>query len=297
VAKTWSLTPFFNELDLLEIRLAELDDVVDIHVIAEATRTYSGKRKPLYFREHEDRFAPWKDKIRYVVVDDMPDGNHTIPPRRLLRAAAGDHHWRRENHQRDALNRGIEGMTGEDKVLLSDLDEILKADVVREMEVRSPTLDQFGRRARLRPTVALHLYWLNWRWSELHTSPIASFVDGATMLTLGAQKVRLLPGAPYKPKKISGWHFSYMGGTEAIQHKLAMAAHQEVNKPAFNRLKWITECQQTGQDLFHRKGSMTSIPTDELPHYVGANLDRFEHMIGPALGEPAQPHPRIGPGL
>ena len=291
---TWSLCPFFNELDLLEIRLAELDDVVDIHVIAEATVTYSGRRKPLYFRENEDRFAPWKDKIRYIVVDDMPAGNRTVAPRQLLRAASGDHHWRRENHQRDALNRGIEGMAGEDKVLLSDLDEILYPEVIREVSVgNGPILDQFGRRARLRPTVSLHLYWLNWRWSKPHETPIACFVDGATLMTYGAQKVRMLPGTPYRPEQISGWHFSYMGGAEAIQHKLTMAAHQEVNKPSYNRMKWIIECQRTGKDLFRRHGSMTSIPTDELPRYVGANIDRFDHLIGPALDEPSQPQ-RIG---
>jgi hypothetical protein len=281
---TWSLTPFFNEVDLLEIRLATLDEVVDIHVIAEATKTYSGRHKSLYFRENEDRYAPWKDKIRYVVVDDMPGGRNTVAPRQLLRAASGDDNWRREHHQRDALRRGLEGMGPEDKVLLSDLDEILMPEVVDEIDTgKGPVLDQFGRLGRIRPSVSLHLYWLNWRWSLIHHTPIACLTNGAVMMTLGPQKVRALPGVPFDKGQVCGWHFSYMGGLTAIQNKLSLAAHQEVNKPAYNRAAWIRKCMQTGEDLFHRKGSMTSVGLDELPGYVGANLDRFDHMMGPKL--------------
>ena len=66
--RTWSLTSFFNELDVLEIRLAELDPVVDVFIIAEAAKTHSGEHKPLYFQENRERFAPWLDKIRHIVV-------------------------------------------------------------------------------------------------------------------------------------------------------------------------------------------------------------------------------------
>ena len=62
---------FFNELDLLEIRLNTLNDVVDRFVIAEATRTYMGKRKELLFERNRERYAAFADKIIYVVVDDL----------------------------------------------------------------------------------------------------------------------------------------------------------------------------------------------------------------------------------
>ena len=40
---------FFNELDLLEIRLNELNDIVDKFVIVECTETFSKNKKPLYY--------------------------------------------------------------------------------------------------------------------------------------------------------------------------------------------------------------------------------------------------------
>ena len=63
---------FFNELDVLEIRLAELDPLVDHFVIVEATRTFTAKPKPLYFADNRKRYDRYAHKIIHVVVDDLP---------------------------------------------------------------------------------------------------------------------------------------------------------------------------------------------------------------------------------
>jgi hypothetical protein len=61
---------FFNELELLEMRLHELADVVDRFVLVEATRTHTNQPKPLFYHENRARFADFADKIIYVIVDD-----------------------------------------------------------------------------------------------------------------------------------------------------------------------------------------------------------------------------------
>ena len=48
---------FYNELDLLEIRLNVLKGTVDKFVLAEATVTHTGHPKPLYYAENKARFA------------------------------------------------------------------------------------------------------------------------------------------------------------------------------------------------------------------------------------------------
>ena len=45
---------FWKELDLLELRLHELDAVVDYFVLVEATHTFSGQPKPLHSRRVEE---------------------------------------------------------------------------------------------------------------------------------------------------------------------------------------------------------------------------------------------------
>ena len=61
--------PFFNELDLLEIRLNVLKDGVDRFVIVEAGETHTGKPKPFYFEENRGRFAEFLARFEYVKVD------------------------------------------------------------------------------------------------------------------------------------------------------------------------------------------------------------------------------------
>jgi beta-1,4-mannosyl-glycoprotein beta-1,4-N-acetylglucosaminyltransferase len=62
--------PFYNELDILEIRLNVLNEVVDYFILVESTRTFSGKKKELVFDKNKDRFSEFKHKIRHVVIDD-----------------------------------------------------------------------------------------------------------------------------------------------------------------------------------------------------------------------------------
>ena len=67
---------FFNELDILEIRLNVLASVVDKFVLVEAVRRHSGEPKELFFEKNKQRFSPFLDKIIHVVVDDEPE----LPP-------------------------------------------------------------------------------------------------------------------------------------------------------------------------------------------------------------------------
>ena len=56
---------FLNELDLLEIRLNELDEVVDIFVIVEFNRTFSNIPKSYYYDDNKNRFKKFHKKIRH----------------------------------------------------------------------------------------------------------------------------------------------------------------------------------------------------------------------------------------
>ena len=82
---------FNGELDMLEFRLMELDDVVDVFILVESTRTFSGLPKDLHFHQNKKRFSKWLHKIHYHVVDDSPTGFST------------EHTWFREGHQRNSI--------------------------------------------------------------------------------------------------------------------------------------------------------------------------------------------------
>ena len=64
--------PFFNELDILKLRLHILDPLVDRFVIEEATHTFSGLPKDLCFEKNREMFEEFLPKITYLVVDNSP---------------------------------------------------------------------------------------------------------------------------------------------------------------------------------------------------------------------------------
>ena len=70
----WDAVPINSELDILDARIHELNEVVDHFVVVEAPYTFSGKRKPLYFNENKERFAEFAHKIKHIIVEDF------VPP-------------------------------------------------------------------------------------------------------------------------------------------------------------------------------------------------------------------------
>ena len=59
---------------MLELRLIELEHVVDCFVIIEQPHTLTGTPKPLYFKEHNTttRFARFMNKIITFTSEDKP---------------------------------------------------------------------------------------------------------------------------------------------------------------------------------------------------------------------------------
>ena len=108
---------FFNELDILKLRLHIMDPVVDRFVISEATETFSGNPKPLYYEENKEMFAEFAHKIIHVVVEDTPPGyTHD-----------------RDTFQKNAVGRGLKDCTDDDIIIFSDLDEIPNPEKVKEI--------------------------------------------------------------------------------------------------------------------------------------------------------------------
>jgi len=107
--------PYFNEKELLELRIKLLQDKVDKFIITEADRTHSGQPKHMTFLE---TLRGMKDipleKIFYLQV--------ALPSRE-----EEPNDWVRERMQRDAAGKHIKE---DDYALVSDLDEIMNPDFI-----------------------------------------------------------------------------------------------------------------------------------------------------------------------
>jgi beta-1,4-mannosyl-glycoprotein beta-1,4-N-acetylglucosaminyltransferase len=195
---------FRDELDLLEARLIELDSVAYRFVLVEAPVTFQGDPKPLYFRENQERFAPWKDRIVHVTAD----------------LSGYSDHWSRDHGSREAIRQGLGGLGDEDIFLLSDVDEIPMASAI----ARAP-----GHVLCMRShPVAVNLIDPGW-WTGT-TACYGRQVRGSI------QKIRdrrMSPdgGGPLKDAVgwplIAGWHFTWLGGPAAMREKVRSIAHPE----------------------------------------------------------------------
>ncbi len=118
--------PFDGELDLLEHRLREMYELVDVFILVEAGETYQGRRKPCVFEANKQRFA-WADsKLRHVKLSTL--GEPARSPR--SRAAL----------QRDASMLAMRDLQPDDVVLLLDVDEVPSRAVLRLIRMTPPTL-------------------------------------------------------------------------------------------------------------------------------------------------------------
>ncbi|MBI2327831.1 hypothetical protein HYU92_05940 [Candidatus Curtissbacteria bacterium] len=253
---------FYDELDLLELRLHELNKVVDWFVIIEANRTFSGRPKQMNFHQNRQKFAAFLPKIVYWKVLDMP---------------AGDDPWVREKHQRNAIARALKfmGLQEDDQVLVSDVDEIPRAHAVsKAASLKQPAL--FELRS--------FYYYVNIRcvrwpwWRDLRMASVHDLLPEPQHLRdkpANEASFRIIPDA--------GWHFSYLGGVKCIQRKIAaFSHHREYDKPQFTNAKHLKKCLREFKDLFNRKIDWQRVPLDDTyPQYLLANLSRFKYMLAP----------------
>ena len=240
---------FFNELDILKIRLNVLSPVVDKFVISEATETFSGLAKPLYYEENKELFAEFRDKIIHVVVEDTPKG---------------DTHYR-DTFQKNAVTRGLKGCTDEDIIIFSDLDEIPNPDKIREI------LQNFQKDKIYHFAQRLFYCYLNMEEVSGSLLSYAGEFEGVAhkkwigTKLLSYQLLReqnLLLGELRFPERKQigirvedgGWHFGYMGGhgqkdiRKRVQEKVISAAHQEYNSK--HVLSNVTDQIKDGKDIF-----------------------------------------------
>lgn len=266
--------PFFNELDLLDIRLHELSSVVDLFVLVEATRTHTGHFKPLYYKMNKSRYKKFDGQILHIIVEDMPmtkdeiEASLSSKDREWIESdyQRGDN-WVRERFQRNAIMRGLEDAKDDDIIIISDADEIVRASIVANLETEivdgSNAVEQ-----------TLHTYYLNWRCWNMGWW--GSKILRKKFISTPSEDRFHTPASKYIYG--GGWHFGYMGGADAIRTKIKAYAHDEFNHPDI--LDNLEQRLYLKKDAIGRQYQYQVVPIDEsYPKYIRDNLDKFKDWI------------------
>lgn len=249
--------PFFDELDLLEIRLNELKDVVDVFVLTESSKTFSGNEKPLFFGNNRERFKDF-NIVSTVYCDEI-----------------SCHPMERERRQKQSnLDYAYDNIFEPgDIIIQGDCDEIPKA-LILEQIIKEEDWQSYGL------ILTLFYYYMNCRR-----------IGGVKRILKDNQLLRPTKRMTYNVKQDSktdkhiyhaGWHFSFLGD---VQSKIKAWGHSvEYDKPPYNTKEHIEKCKELGVDVFMRKGRRQADfefvdDISYLPEYVLNNLPRFEKYI------------------
>jgi beta-1,4-mannosyl-glycoprotein beta-1,4-N-acetylglucosaminyltransferase len=245
---------FFNELNLLDVRLHEHDSFVDLFVIVEALETFSGRPKRAVLRDNWSVVQDFKHKIIYTVLDGLepPFIPETI--------------WKREYYQRDYLMRSIlEVATANDIAMISDCDELIRASVAKEsmpgfsQDLHTIEHDLFY----YRPQVHMG------KWKGMVVGPVHKIIAAG-----GPQAVRDANNK-YPLIQDGGWHFSYFGDAEEVRLKLKSFAHAcdpPIEDVAQRSYESIASDMAAGRDLLRRPEVVSDfwdIGDYRLPSYMG----------------------------
>jgi beta-1,4-mannosyl-glycoprotein beta-1,4-N-acetylglucosaminyltransferase len=267
--KIYDCFPFYNELDLLELRLQELYDHVDHFVLVEGNTTFTNLPKPFYFEQNQSRYQKYLDKIIHVKVTDMPGSSDA---------------WVNDIFQRNCINRGIVDAADDDIIMVSDLDELIRPSVVDQMR-QDHDINIWGLRMPL----------FNFRFNYMLTT-----ADCYAVWSVAARRSVMPPADELRAQRFvlhnftegyrdnsirlvehAGWQFTYLGDTDFARNKIQSFAHTETNIPEIVDQLDVDRSIQHGDGVVHDPQYRYSpVRLDEyFPATLLANVGKYQNHI------------------
>lgn len=222
---------FYNELDVLALRLTLLDPYVDRFVLVESEVTHAGTPKELIYEQNKARYAKWADKITHVVAKNMPTDENP---------------WSREKYQRHCSLEGLEGVPDEATVMISDVDEIPNMTVAKLLNGRTTTCH-------------MHMFEYSFKYTFTGEPWFGTVMTRAKEYrTLGPNFFRdhrwRFPHIPY-----AGWHLSSFGDAKHIDTKLHTYAHAK--DPGRHEHQTVVDYERFIKEGYHHDGRTKLILT------------------------------------
>lgn len=259
--KIYDCFQFFNELDLLEIRLNILNDYVDYFILTESTVTFSGFDKPLYYQENKNRFKQFNDKIIHVIVDNKLKDFESA--------------WDREIFQRNYPIKILNKHSNlDDIVITSDLDEIPNPEILENIN------DFFDINSLYHCSQKNYAYYLNNMVdNSWYGSRICSFSylkkRSINDIRESTENKNNLTGFIIEN---GGWHFTSLGGKDMVKQKIESFSHQEFNTESIKHK--ISKSIEQNIDIFGRSLKFKYVDIDEtFPQYIKNNIKNYSHLI------------------
>ncbi len=233
---------FNDEFEMLDLRLSLSKKYVNRWIILEGNKTWSGKEKPFYLKEHFEKYSKiYKDRIELICLE-IPDGYKD---------------WQCENFSRASLQKGIEKYNDNDIIIHSDLDEILNPLMVPEI---IQYLEKMNK--PISCTLDMFIYKFDQKvdrnWSGNVVAKKHMFKNPQQLYKGDSSKRKNREFCETFPKN-AGWHWTWMGDDERIKNKVISCIESQHRDPdqVLNALK-----QQDTQSAINHKCKTIKVDVD-----------------------------------
>jgi beta-1,4-mannosyl-glycoprotein beta-1,4-N-acetylglucosaminyltransferase len=261
---------FYNELDLLKVRLAYLGEHVDQFIITEANIDFAGKPKPFVLNSELILSLPFSEKIVYhqefIDLESIAWRYRRI----RYRNRKSKFLWMIQDAQRNSLLKPLRKYSKNDIVIFSDLDEFPAIPALHEA-IKILNLDS-SKQNRLALSLQQLFFYFN-----VNSCAHADLFYGSVI----AKNAAFFKVEPHQLRadkndllhiQNGGWHFSYFMDEEKIINKVLAISDVE--------------------GLSHFK----QLSVDEVRYKVANKLDLYDRPV-PLVGKPANPIPEKLLGL
>ena len=287
---------YFDEEEVLDLRLNVLNNFVDYFVIVESTHNHKGIKRELLF--DQSKFQKFKNKIIYLVYDKIPKNVEIISDnedesekdRKYIMNAVY-----RENSQRNFITKGLQKADENDLILVSDVDEIPKLNSLNLSKIDNKILifkqDMFYYK--------FNLAIPNFKWSGTKGVRKKNLRSPQWLRNIKDRKYAFFRiDTFFSEKKYTnikiisdgGWHFSNIKSPKMIEHKLkSYLHHREFDLVSLteNEIENLVKKKQAIYKIREDKRvnkvrngvTLENFNIEKLPNYIQKNLAKYKEWM------------------
>ena len=287
---------FFDEEQILDLRLNVLNEIVDFFVIVESIYTHRGEKRELIF--DKNKFSKFKDKIIYLIHDEIPEQVETVNQndseseknRKYIMNAVY-----RENSQRNYISQGIIEAEKDDIILISDVDEIPKFENINIREITNKIIMFKQYMFHYKYNLVLP----NFKWTGTKAVRKKNLISPQWLRNTKDRNYPIYRIDTFFSKKKynnikiiedGGWHFSNIKTPKMLNHKFRSYLHHiEFDKAKINEndiQKLINNKQAVYNLAVDQRGSkvgngtiLENFDNKKLPLYIRNNIEKYRDWL------------------
>jgi beta-1,4-mannosyl-glycoprotein beta-1,4-N-acetylglucosaminyltransferase len=254
---------FFNEFDILDIRLNYLSEIVDHFVIIDYFITHQKNKKNLNLLNNMEKFDKFYDKIIYVVPEyqEFPNFVHQRPKLTLSVV---------EVYERNSMLLGLKNCNAYDLVLISDIDEIPKLSDIEK--INGNKIYGFHNDN--------YISWLNNRtsinnWNGTQGTRYDNILSPQITRATRCKKSKGEPD--FIQLQNAGWHWTSCYGTNIS------SAIKKYNEWGHAYDDWTIKIKENIVDYKNDVVEYVDVIKTDFPDIIKNNILQYEHLIYPDL--------------